>query len=408
MLYRENQRNGDSLSRLGFGCMRLPRKGAGVGIDIKRSADIIYSAIEQGVNFFDTAYIYPGSENALGQILYNPESGGNWREKINISTKMPLFIVKSGKDFDMFFSRQLERLKTDYIDYYMLHMLTDFDYFDKIRSLGIEDWVKKEKDRGRIKNIGFSFHGSYNSFAKITDAYNWDFCMLQYNYLDENHQAGTAGVKYAYSKNLPVIAMEPLRGGKLAAGLPEKATSEFKRINQDRTPADWALRWLWNKPEITVVLSGMGSMEQLNQNVRTAQESEIDGMTPEELDAVKKVVGIMRENIKVNCTNCGYCMPCPANIDIPEAFSRYNESVMLSRTHIISQYMMSAGVLAEKTQFASQCIKCGKCEKRCPQEIKIMDELAKASKYLEPFWVKTAAKIIRRFTVGGVKNKNKI
>jgi len=382
--------------------MRLPRKNAGTGIDIKRSAELVQAAIDGGVNFFDTAYVYPGSENALGQIL----AGGNLREKINLATKMPLFVVRSGKDFDKYFAAQTERLKTDYIDYYMLHMLTDFEYYAKARSLGAEDWIKKEKSSGRIKNIGFSFHGSYNSFVEIINAYDWDFCMIQHNYLDEYHQAGTAGLKYAHSKNLPVIIMEPLRGGKLASGLPETATNELRAADKNRTPAEWALRWLWNLPEVTVVLSGMNSAEQMSQNIQTAGDAQIGAMTREELETIGKVTGIIKKNIKVNCTGCGYCMPCPANVDIPETLSRYNESILTKRLHTITQYMMSAGVLAEKPQFASQCALCGKCEKHCPQEIKIMDELARASKYLEPFWVKSGAKIIRRFTIGGVKNKN--
>ena len=399
MLYRKNPRNGDNLSQIGFGCMRLPRKGA--GIDMRRSTEIVHSAIDQGVNFFDTAYIYPGSENAVGQIL-----SGGWREKVHISTKMPLFLVRSEKDFDKFFAKSLERLKTDYIDYYMLHMLTDFAYFDKLRGLGIIDWIEKEKASGRIKNIGFSFHGSYDSFVKIIDAYGWEFCMIQYNYLDQNHQAGTAGLKYAHSKNLPVFAMEPLRGGKLAA-IPAEALREFHAVNPDRTPADWALRWLWNAPEVSFVMSGVSTEDQAAQNIKTACESEIGGMSEEELNAEKKAAGIIKATIKVNCTGCGYCMPCPANVDISEAFSRYNESVLLSRFHVVKNYMMSAGVLAAKPQFASQCIKCGKCEKHCPQEIKIMDELAKARKYLQPFWVKAGSKVLRAFTVGGVKGKKK-
>jgi len=400
MLYRTNQKNGDNLSQLGFGCMRFPRKG--VGIDIKRSAEMVRSAIEKGVNYFDTAYVYPGSENALGEIL-----SGGLREKVYIATKMPLFLVRSEKDFDKFFSQQLERLKTGYIDYYMLHMLTDFEYFDKLRSLGIEDWIKKEKQSGRIKNIGFSFHGRYDSFVKIIDAYDWDFCMMQYNYLDENHQAGTAGLEYANSKGLPVIIMEPLRGGILAAKLPDAAIKEFHAVNKDRTPAEWGLRWVWNHPEATVVLSGMSSEEQTEQNIKTACDAKTGDMTEEELNAIKKVDAIIKAKIKVNCTGCSYCMPCPANVDIPEAFSRYNEGVLLSRMHIIISYMMSAGVLAEKPGFASQCVKCGKCEKHCPQEIKIIETLEAARKYLEPFWVKAGAKVMRKFTIGGVKNKNK-
>ena len=400
MLYRENQRNGDKLSQLGFGCMRFPRKG--VAIDISRSADMVHSAIEKGVNYFDTAYIYPGSENALGQIL-----SGEWREKVYIATKMPLFLVRSGNDFDKFFSQQLEHLKTGYIDYYLLHMLTDFEYFDKLRSLGIEDWIKKEKASGRIRNMGFSFHGRYDSFVKIIDACGWDFCMIQYNYLDENHQAGTAGLKYANSKNLPVIIMEPLRGGKLAAGLPGEAVKEFHAVNKDRTPADWGLRWVWNHPEATVVLSGMGNTAQCEQNIITASEASANGMTEEELNVIKKVAAIIKSKIKINCTGCGYCMPCPHGVDIPGTFSSYANGYIAGRMHTISNYMMATGVLAEKPGFASQCKKCGKCEKHCPQNIKIMTELANAAKYLEPFWVKAGAKIMRRFTIGGVKNKNK-
>ena len=402
MLYRKNQKNGDDLSQLGFGCMRFPRKKMG-GIDIPHSADIVKSAIENGVNYFDTAYIYPGSEAALGQIL--SESG--LREKVYIATKMPLFLTRSDKDFDKFFSTQLGHLKTNYIDYYLLHMLTDFEHFEITRRLGIEDWIKKEKQSGRIKNIGFSFHGRYDSFVKIIDSYDWDFCMIQYNYLDEYHQAGTTGLEYAYSKNIPVIIMEPLRGGILANGLPDKAKHALQTENKDRAPADWALRWLWNHPELTVVLSGMSTELQTEQNIKTACESVVGGMNEKELSAVKKVVGIMQEQIRVNCTKCGYCMPCPAGVDIPEAFSSYNEGVILKRIKTIKHYVMSSGLLAEKPGFASQCVKCGKCEKHCPQGIKIIDTLAQASKYLEPFWAKPIIKAARRFIVSGRKKSLK-
>ncbi|MCL2815518.1 MAG: aldo/keto reductase [Oscillospiraceae bacterium] len=400
MLYRENQKNGASLSQLGFGCMRFPRKG--VAIDLVRSAEMVRSAIDAGVNYFDTAYIYPGSEEALGQIL-----SGKLRERVNIATKMPLFLVRSEKDFDKFFARQLERLKTDRIDYYMLHMLTDFGYFEKLRGLGIENWIKKEKDSGRIKNIGFSFHGSYPSFARIIDAYDWEFCMIQYNYLDENHQAGTAGLKYAHSKGIPVMVMEPLRGGKLAAGLPSAAHNELAAAHNERTPAEWALKWVLNHPEVNVVLSGMSEQWQVEQNVKTTCETRAGSMTKEETEAVKKAAAVMKANTKTDCTGCGYCMPCPAGVDIPEAFSRFNEGALSGRMHAITHYMMSAGVLAQKPGFASQCVKCGKCEERCPQSIKIAKTLGLARKYLQPFWVRAAAKLMRRFTVGGIKNKNK-
>jgi predicted aldo/keto reductase-like oxidoreductase len=287
----------------------------------------------------------------------------------------------------------------------MLHMLTDFEYFEKLRGLGVEGWIKKEKESGRIKNIGFSFHGSYGSFEKIIDAYDWGFCMIQYNYLDENHQAGTAGLKYAHLKGVPVMVMEPLRGGKLAVGLPEAALAELLAVDKERTPAGWALKWVFDHPEANVVLSGMSSGEQISENIKTACETA--AMTKEERDAIKKVAGIMKANTKTQCTGCKYCMPCPAGVDIPEAFSLLNEGVLSGRAHVIRNYMMSAGVLAKKPAFASQCVKCGECELRCPQKIKITETLSEARKYLQPFWVKAAAKLIRSFTVGGVKNKNK-
>jgi predicted aldo/keto reductase-like oxidoreductase len=399
MLYRKNQRNGEDLSQLGYGCMRFPRKG--LGVDIARSAEIVHSSIERGMNYFDTAYIYPGSEDALGKIL-----AGGWREKVNIATKMPLFLVRSTSDFDKFFTEQLKRLQTGYIDYYMLHMLTDFNYFDKLRALGIEGWLKKEKERGRIKNIGFSFHGRYDEFERIIDAYDWEFCMIQYNYLDENYQAGAAGLKYAYAKNIPVIAMEPLRGGTLAVKLPEAVMREFNAADiadKKRTPAGWALRWLWNQPEVAVVLSGMSSEEQVAENIAAACEAQVDMMTDEELQVIEKVKRIMLANIKVHCTGCNYCLPCPFGVDIPSAFSRYNEGAMVGKLNTRVSYIMTAGILSQSPQFASQCKKCGKCEPLCPQNIEIMRELDNAKKYLEPFWAKPAAKIARRFTIGGVK-----
>ena len=390
MLYRKNQNGGD-LSQLGFGCMRFPRKG--VGIDIAKSAEMVHSAIEKGVNYFDTAYMYPGSEDALGRILSKEMRG-----KINIATKMPCFFVRSSSDFDKYFNEQLKRLQTDYIDYYMLHSIFDFNYYDKMRGLGINEWLEKEKERGRIKNTGFSYHGRSDEFIKIIDEYDWNFCMIQYNYLDENYQAGKTGLKYAHGKNIPVIAMEPLRGGTLASKMPDSALREFNNINKERTPAEWALRWLWNQPEVTVVLSGMGSQAQVSENIAAASDAQVGMMTEPELEAIKNVTQIMRSNIRVNCTGCNYCMPCPASVDIPSAFSRYNESAMVGKLEALMQYIMTAGVFAASPQFASQCVKCGKCEKLCPQHINIMRELENAAKYFEPFWVKAAVSLARRFT----------
>lgn len=391
MLYRQNPKSGDMISQLSFGCMRLPRKG--VGIDIPRSADMIHSAIEKGVNYFDMAYIYPGSETAMGQILEN-----GWREKVNIATKMPLILVRSGKDFNKYFGQQLERLKTKYIDYYLLHMLTDINQYKRLQEYGIEKWVENEKKRRRIKNFGFSFHGRKDSFIELIDAYDWDFCMIQYNYLDENYQAGTEGLKYAHSKGIPVIVMEPLRGGKLANGLPKSALEEFHKANPDRSPAEWGFRWLWDHPEVTSVLSGMNDENQIEENIKIASEAKAGDFTNKDLAAIEIAVNIIRENIKVDCTGCGYCMPCPAGVDIPNCFSRYNDSCIVSKTNIRFNYMVTAGVVPDKKSYASLCKKCGKCEKHCPQEIKIMDTLEQAAKFLEPIWVKPLADIMRSFT----------
>ena len=401
MIYRKNKKNGEELSQLGFGCMRFPRKG--IGIDIAKSADIVHASIERGVNYFDTAYIYSGSEETLGKILK-----GGWREKINISTKMPLFLIRSVKDFDKFFDEQLNRLQTDYIDYYLLHSLFDFDYYDKLRSLGINEWLQKEKERGRICNIGFSFHGKSDEFTKIIDAHDWELCMIQYNYLDEYYQAGVAGLKYAHSKDIPVVVMEPLRGGTLAVKLPNAAMRELEAVDaalglQGRTPAGWALRWLWNQPEVTLALVGMNSAEQAFENIAAANEAEVGMMSETELEAIKKVTQIMRANILIHCTGCNYCLPCPAGIDIPSVFSRYNETGLSGKSSAYIHHIAAAGIIPKSTQFISQCDKCGKCEKVCPQHIKIIDELTNAAKVLEPRWAKMVGRIARKVYHGKIR-----
>ncbi len=390
MLYRINPKNGDKLSQLGYGCMRLPRRG--IGFDMPFSTRLIHSAIDAGVNYFDTAYIYPGNEAAMGQIL-----AGGHREKVHLATKMPIFITRQKGDFDKYFARQLDALQTDYIDYYMMHMLTDLASFEKLQKLGLEEWVQKEKARGRIRNIGFSFHGRPQSFKRIVDAYPWEFCMIQYNYIDTQFQAGTEGLRYAHAKGLPVMVMEPLRGGKLV-NLPPMAQQAFAQVDPDATPAQWALRWVWNHPEVTLLLSGMNTMEQLEMNVADASLAQANTLTATDLAAYDKALAIIREATRVGCTGCGYCMPCPAGVDIPGAFSNLNELVVLSKSQATRKQFVAAGITAKAMAFASQCKRCGQCEKHCPQNIAIIDMLTQASRELEPFWVRPVASVARLFT----------
>jgi len=391
MLYRENPKNGDKLSQLGFGCLRFPKKGQ--SIDIVKTTELVHHAIDNGINYFDTAYIYPGSEAALGKAL-----AGGWREKIKITTKMPLFFVRTASDFDKFFEKQLERLQTDYIDYYMLHMLTSFEAFEKFKDMGLLEWAEKEREKGRIINLGFSFHGSYDAFTRIVDSYDWDICMIQYNYIDENHQAGVKGLKYASDKGIPVMIMEPLRGGRLTDKLPEDAANAFKNVDTKRSFADWGLRWVWNHPEVTLLLSGMTTMQQLSENLKIASEVRANSVTEHEKAAYAEALAAIRKTILVNCTGCGYCVPCPKNVNIPGTFSHFNDSVIVGKSRAKRKYLVSHGVLAKKSAFASQCVKCGKCEAHCPQDIQIIEELEKAEAVLESFWMKPVSKIARLFT----------
>ncbi|MCL2034560.1 MAG: aldo/keto reductase, partial [Oscillospiraceae bacterium] len=265
MQYRTDLKSGNKLSALGLGCMRFPR-GA-IQIDYKKSEKLVLDAIDAGVNYFDTAYIYMGSEEILGQIFKN---NPGTREKIFLATKLPLRMCKSYDDFDKLFNIQLKRLNTDYIDYYFMHNLSSRKKWDELCRLGIEDWIAGKKAEGKIKLAGFSFHGSQSEFFALLDAYDWDFCQIQYNYANIHYQAGAAGLKAAADKGIPVIIMEPLLGGKLATGLPKHAAKLFSDVDASKTPAAWALNWLWDQPEATVVLSGMNTPEQLKENASLA------------------------------------------------------------------------------------------------------------------------------------------
>jgi uncharacterized protein len=391
MLMRENIKNGDKLSILGFGCMRFPTKGG--NIDEVRATAMVRNAIEKGVNYFDTAYIYHGgkSESFLGKAL-----SGGYRERVKIATKLPPYMVNKLDNAKKIFATQLSRLRTDYIDYYLLHMLTDKPMFDKMAALGVMDWLEELKKKGIIKNIGFSFHGSKEDFENIVKAYPWDFCQIQYNYLDENNQATKSGLKLAASLGLPVIVMEPLRGGKLVNNLPPEVIKTFQSYDPNRSPVEWALRWVWNHPEVTVLLSGMSTQEQVDDNIRIASTALPDSLSKEELDIFEKVKTVIREKTKIPCTGCGYCMPCPAGVNIPGCFSCYNDKYLLGGKLLRWKYAQTLGALSAKPANASQCVGCGKCEAHCPQNIAIRSWLKIVSREMEGILYKPVVGLVRK------------
>lgn len=395
MQYRKDK-SGDSLSLLGFGCMRFSKKGS--GIDLEKAEREIMEAYRLGVNYYDTAYIYSGSEAALGEIF---ERNGI-RSKIKIATKLPQYLVGSNSALDKYFNEQLSRLRTEYVDYYLMHHLTDIAMWEKLKKVGVLEWIKDKKKSGAIRNIGFSYHGNSDGFLKILNDYDWDICQIQYNYFDEFSQAGVAGLKAAAEKGIPVVIMEPLRGGKLVNMLPESAKKVMADSGRDWTPAEWSFRWLYNQPEVTVVLSGMNSLEMIRENCRTASDAEAGHFTKTDFDTLALVTEKIRENEKVGCTGCRYCMPCPKGVDIPGTFRCYNAMFIEGKSQGRLEYGQTVA-LTKDSAFASQCVGCGKCEKHCPQEIPIRKMLKKADKALRPLPYKIGFNIARRFMLRKAK-----
>ena len=390
MNYRED-RYGNKLSILGFGCMRF-KNNLGK-IDMATTERQIMAAIEGGVNYFDTAYIYPGSESALGEIL---EKNGI-RNKVYIATKLPHYLIKSVDDIEKMFSEELRRLRTNYVDYYLMHMLTDTDTWERLKKLGVEKWLREKKANGQIRQVGFSYHGNSEMFCSLVDAYDWDMCLIQYNYMDEHSQAGRRGLHHAHAKGIPVMIMEPLRGGKLVNRLPEEAKKIFNEYKISHTPAGWAFRWLWSQPEVTVVLSGMNSDEMVMENIATASSVKVGEISEEDEIMLKKVVSAINAGMKVGCTGCGYCMPCPKGVDIPGTFAAYNRRYAEGRFWSLVDYVMCTALRKNSTA-ASNCIGCGKCEKHCPQNIEIRKKLGDAKRVLETPVYRIARKVVGWFT----------
>ncbi|HIT35898.1 MAG TPA: aldo/keto reductase [Candidatus Faecousia intestinavium] len=387
MKYRPD-RYGNPISQLGYGCMRFTRKGS--GIDYEKAEKEVLLAIEKGVNYFDTAYIYPGNEECLGWILEK----NHCRDKVNIATKLPQYLLRSAAAIDKTFREELSRLRTDYIDYYLMHMFTDYAEWVRLQNLGIEQWIARQKEEGRIRYIGFSYHGDTEMFLKILDAYDWDFCQIQYNYLDEHTQAGRTGLQAAAKKGIPVIIMEPLRGGKLV-NLPEQAKQVLASHGKGYTPAELGLRWLWNQPEVTCVLSGMNSEEMVSENIRIASKTEPGHLTEEDMEIVARIRQIIRQREKVGCTGCRYCMPCPKGVDIPGNFHYYNLMYMEKKSSARKEFARNMG-LRKEPGFATQCVGCGLCEKHCPQHLPIRQKLKEADRDLRPLPYKIGIQVARK------------
>jgi predicted aldo/keto reductase-like oxidoreductase len=339
------------VSALGFGAMRLPtiQEGEQRKIDEAKATRMVYYAIDRGVNYVDTAYPYHDgqSEVLLGKILK-----GEYREKVKLATKLPSWNIKETADFDKYFNEQWERLQTDHIDFYLLHTLNK-NYWPKLRDLGVIEWAENKIKEGRIGHLGFSFHDKPPVFLEIVDAYGWAFCQVQYNYMDIDDQAGTAGVKHAASKGIAVVVMEPILGGRLV-NPPQKIQDLWETAEKKRTAADWALQWLWSQPEVSTVLSGMTTMQQTEENVASAEKSGVGILTKAELALVDNV----RE----------YCLPCPSGVHIPRNFETYNMGLMYEKPEVARE---GYNRWMPEDQRAKNCTQCQECEEKCPQSIPI-------------------------------------
>jgi len=372
MLYRKFGKTQEMVSALGFGCMRLPLLPGGdpSKIDEKLAIKLVRYAIDAGVNYIDTAYPYHGTgmdKGGQSEPFVAKALKDGYREKVKLATKLPSWLIKTREDMDRYLNEQLERLETDCIDFYLVHTINS-KLWPVLKEAGIADFLNQAIKDGRIKYAGFSYHEKHDLFNEVIDYYDWSFCQIQYNYLDEDFQAGTAGLDYAAQKGMGITIMEPLRGGKLAGNLPKAAQSVFDQTEVKRTPADWALRWVWNHPEVSVILSGMNTMDQVTENLKSASEAEANSLTTQEVDAIDQVKAIYKDRIKVNCTGCGYCMPCPEGVNIPGCFAMYNNYHMFGSEEGYHRFLSAQ-------QKASSCVECGLCETHCPQGISIREEL---------------------------------
>jgi hypothetical protein len=372
MEYRQVANLDWKASALGFGAMRFPTTADGK-IAEEESIEMIRYAVDHGVNYIDTAWPYHNEES---ELLVAKALKNGYRNRVKLATKLPSWLIEKVEDMDYYLNKQLEKLETEYIDFYLLHALNQ-ERWTNFKKLDVFSWIEKILAEGKIKHIGFSFHDDYKVFEEIIDDYDWDFCQIQYNYLDVDFQAGQKGLKYAYDKEVAVIVMEPLRGGNLAVTPPESIKSIFAESDNNRTYVDWALQWLWNQKEVAFILSGMSNLEQVKENVESAANSGINSLSQKELAVIKKVQAKYQDLSPVGCTGCEYCIPCPVGVNIPRNFKLYNRASLYQQ---FTENNQKYNEMGDKEK-ASACIKCGACENLCPQDIKIIDSLKDVANY---------------------------
>ena len=378
MQYRSFGKLDFNISSLGFGCMRLPLQNTGVEpdttkIDEEESIKMIRHAIDNGVNYIDTAYPYHGGQS---EILVGKALKDGYREKVKLTTKMPIWMIKSIEDCDKYLDEQLQKLEVEYVDFYLLHAMGK-ERWDVVNQLGILSFLDKAVKEGKIKHVGFSFHEEIDFFKEILDSYDWALCQVQFNYMEDRRWEEE--IKYAASKGIAVVVMEPLLGGKLAANQPDDIKAEFLKVEADRSAADWALRWVLNHPEVTLLLSGMSNMPQVEENLKIMDKAVVNNLSAKELQVIDKVRDIYEAKTKVKCTGCNYCVPCPQNVVIPNIFSSYNEAAIYN---LDEQSRNAYKRVMKIEKDAAQCVECGICETKCPQKLPIIKHLKEAHEHL--------------------------
>jgi predicted aldo/keto reductase-like oxidoreductase len=374
MKYRKMRKIDVTVSSLGFGAMRLPTLGSDSQIDEPKAIEMIRYAIDHGVNYVDTAYGYHGGQS---EILVGKALKDGYRDKTYLATKLPVWFVNKREDMDRLLNEQLKKLDTDHIDFYLLHALNK-ESWQKVYNLGVLEWGERMKEKGLIRFFGFSFHDDLDTFKKIIDAYDWDFCQIQYNYMDVDYQAGREGLLYAYNKGINVVIMEPLRGGRLARP-PKDVMDLINSYKIKRSPVEWALLWLWNHKEISTVLSGMSTLEQVKENIEIADKAEVGILSQEELEFIEKLRLAFLGRKAIDCTQCGYCMPCPYGVNIPRNFFLYNEGI---RYDDWGAPRWEYNYSMREEERASNCQECGICETKCPQQLPIRELLKKVHEAL--------------------------